>query len=92
LAWWAEKPIKPTSGTAQWARLPPNDRLGQSEVDTSGRQTYGFNVEIKVKSEIPANLFLGQDYLERIRVLIMADLNDPRRKGAITETSVQMQR
>src|ERR1035437_117797 len=35
-----------------------------------------------MKSEIPANLFLGQDYLERIRVLTMADLNDPRRKGA----------
>jgi hypothetical protein len=45
-----------------------------------------------VKSEIPANLFLGQDYLERIRVLTMADLNDPRRKGATTETSVQLQR
>src|ERR1035441_1881397 len=45
---------------------------------------------MKLKSEIPANLFLRQNYLERIRVLSMADLNDPRYKSARTETSVQL--
>jgi hypothetical protein len=70
----------------------PTSGQAQSEVDTSGRQTYGFSVEIKLKSEIPANLFLPQDFLERIRVLTMADLNDFRRKGVRTETSVQLQR
>jgi hypothetical protein len=28
---WDEKPIKPASGTDQRARLPPNERLGQSD-------------------------------------------------------------
>ena len=37
-----EKPIKPVSGTAQRARLPPNERPGQSEVDTRGWLAYGF--------------------------------------------------
>jgi len=46
----------------------------------------------KLKSEIPVKLFPRQDYLERMRVLAMSDLNDPRRKGATTETSVQLQR
>ena len=30
------------SGIAQRARLPPNERPGQSEVDTRGRQAYRF--------------------------------------------------
>jgi hypothetical protein len=35
-----EKPIKPVSGTAQ--RASGQSDIGQSEVDTSGRQGYGF--------------------------------------------------
>jgi hypothetical protein len=37
-----EKPIKPVSGTAQRASLPPSERPGQCEIDTRGPQAYGF--------------------------------------------------
>ena len=53
-AGWRQETDQTNQRNCQTSRDATRGRLCRSEIDTRGRQAYGFRVEIKLKSEIPA--------------------------------------
>jgi hypothetical protein len=68
---WRRETDQTSQRNCQTSRDATRGRLCRSELDTRGRQAYGFRVEIKLKSEIPANGLLSH----------MVMLSLPREKG-----------